>query len=219
MSAALAPDELPPASTARLVRGAARAVEQAVRGSVEIDPWGLDPQWYDLWAGAARVMCAIRIEGAEHVPDGPSLVVTNARIGVGAPAVVAAAVQDITGSRLRWAGLPDVSLATTGRRLGAVLGVQSELSAVLRSGQPVGLMARRQLRPIGRVGPVDPDPVGSAVMLDAPVVPVAVSARIGGRRWSVRFGAPLDPPPHRNPLAVVEHAEAVRTAIQELLDG
>lgn len=220
MSAALAPDELPPASTGRLVLGAARVMGQALRGRVEVDPWGLDPEWFDLWAGAARVLLSLRVEGAEHVPDGPVLVVANRRIGTAEPAALAAAVQDLTGRRLRWAALADVGpLATAGRRLGGVLEQPAELAAVLRAGESVAVVAQRRLRPIGRVGAVSPVPISAAMAQDVPVLPVAVRGRPTGRRWVVRFGRPLATPGHRNPLAVVEHAGRVRSAIQDLLDG
>ncbi len=44
------------------------------------------------------------------------------------------------------------------------------------------------------------------------------AGREWGRAWRVVLGLPLPPARAKSPLAVVEHAEATRAAVQELLD-
>ncbi len=217
MSASVKPERPPPASSPDLARTAVQAVGQALGGTGTVDPWGLDPVLFDLWAGAARVGCVLEVDGGQHLPAGPFLIVVNRRWGDAVGAALAAAVQDVSGRRLRWAGLADVApIATIARRLGGVLAEAAEVATLLRSGAAVASVARRG-RPRGRVGLVDAGLVRAAVHLDAPVVPVAMYGRLA-RRWIVHIGRPLDPPRHRNPLAVTEHAERVRGEVQDLLD-
>src|SRR4029077_13332892 len=117
--------------------------------------------------------------GGEHVPArGPAIVVANRRLGIGEPIAIGRAVRQEAGRRRRWVGLPDIApVGTPLRRLGVVVNRPGDVASLLRAGHLVGLPLSMSVRDRMRAGYVRPDDLAPALLVGAPVVPVAV---VGG---------------------------------------
>jgi 1-acyl-sn-glycerol-3-phosphate acyltransferase len=187
-------------------------------GSNDVDPWGMDPELVDLARSLAAVRWSITVGGADHVPaTGPALLVANRRLLAATPLLVAAAIGRATGREVRFTGIVDIApIGPALRRVGGVLARPDEVAGLLRDGQlPAVWCAARSSRRVGAA----PEPfLAAAMSTGAPVLPVAVIAPPLVRRVRVEVGPPVAPRRRTGPLAVAELADAVRDAIQRIVD-
>jgi 1-acyl-sn-glycerol-3-phosphate acyltransferase len=192
-------------------------------GTFEVDEWGFDPDIVSLVSPAIGLRWRVTVDGAEHLPaTGPAVLVHNRRLGLSEPFVVALAVRAGAGRHARPVGAPDIApVGTVLRRLGGVIEHAAEVASLLRADQIVAVPLARELLAMHRAGPLDPAMLASALDQGAPVVPAAVLGHEAGRRWRVRFGAPIGD----LDLAVTEAATLAEGAavvtdrVQALLDG
>lgn len=209
-------------SEAGLARELLALAETRAGGEYEVDPWGFDPDMYDLAARAARWRWRVDVAAAANLSvDGPALLVVNRRFGMSEPAVVAMGVFEATGRRVRPIGIPDFAVVgSLLRRFGGVLDAPAEIRGLLRAGEVVAVPCARQ--PLGgnQPGVLRSTAIGAALATGAPVLPVAARGSELGRSWRVRIGEPMTVRArrgvHRDQLAV-ELAEAVRDALATLL--
>jgi len=194
-------------------------VRRRIDGSYTIDEWGFDSDALEVFDRVADVRWSVSFGGGVHVPHhGGVLLVANRRPPASVPILVAHAVHEATGRRVRFAGIPD--RAPTGpllRRIGGVLDRPDEIMGLLRDGHLVAVFASAERR-TGRVGAVHPRLVAPALALGVPVLPVAAMGKPFTRAWRVEVGADLPRRRQAGPLAEVELAEAAREGIQTLLD-
>ncbi len=197
-------------------------VSRRLDGSYIVDEWGFDPDFVALLDPLLSARWSIRVEGAEHIPEeGGAVLVANRRFGLSEPFVVARGVWESTGRIVRVLGLPDIApIGPVLRRMGAVQDRPDELAGVLRAGQLALMFLDRQLRMGARVGHVRREALAPAIELGLPIVPVAVTGRELGRRWTVAIGDPVAPrtTTGTGPLAVAESVDSVRAEIQEIID-
>lgn len=187
-------------------------------GGNEVDPWGMDPDLVGLARALAPVRWSITVGGTDHVPAmGPALLVANRRLLAATPLLVAAAIGRATGREVRFTGIADLApLGPALRRVGGVLARPDEVAGLLRHGQLPAVWC--EPRSSKRVGAVPQAFLAAAMATGAPVLPVAVIAPPLVRRVRVEVGPPVAPRPHAGPLAVAELADAVRDAIQRIVD-
>jgi hypothetical protein len=187
-------------------------------GSNDVDPWGMDPELVDLARSLAAVRWSITVGGVDHVPaTGPALLVANRRVLAATPLLVAAAIGRATGREVRFTGIVDIApVGPALRRVGGVLARPDEVAGLLRDGQlPAVWCAARSSKRVGAA----PEPfLAAAMSTGAPVLPVAVIAPPLVRRVRVEVGPPVAPRRRTGPLAVAELADAVRDAIQRIVD-
>ena len=147
----------------------AELAARRLRGTFEVDPWGLDVDLLHLVSPLAGTRWSISVEGEDVLREGPALLVARLRLRAPTePAVIAAAVFRSVGRPLRVLGLPDVPpIGPLLRRFGGVVDHQAEVASLLRAGHLV--LARREI----------PD--------DAPVVTVTARGWELGRRWHLTF--------------------------------
>lgn len=202
---------LPGASTVSLL-------DRRLRGSYEIDEWGLDPELVALSDPAVSLRWDIEVSGSERVPaTGGAVLVFNRRLGVSEPWVLARGIRRSSGRFVRTVGVPDVApVGPLLRRFGAVVDRPEEIAGLLRAGQLVGLPMSRSVR--STVGVLRTDRIEAAITTGRPVVPVAMLGREAGRRWRVVVGEPMVPKRRGGPLAAAALTEAVSAAVQALLD-
>lgn len=193
-------------------------------GRYGIDPFGADAQLQDLVAPLVTGGVRVEVHGGEHLPRrGPALLVANRGFGILEPTVLAVALRQEVGRRLRVVGAPDVPvLGDLIRKLGGIMSYPDDLAALLRAGH----LAAAPLGPTWfRTGAGMPPTPLLVAALGYPVVPVAV--RPGGpfglalRPWQMHVGPALPisgTPGSREMLAGAELAEAARDAVQTLLD-
>jgi hypothetical protein len=196
------------------------AATRRVRGTYDVDEWGLDP---DLVAAADPVFAArwdIEVRGAERLPAvGGAVLVFNRRFGISEPWVLARGIRRATGRFVRTVGAPDVAgVGPFVRRFGGVLDRTDEIAGLLRAGQLVGLPTARDLRSRERVGPLEVARIEAALETGSPVVPVAMVGREVGRAWQLVVGDPVAVRPDAGPLAAAELAESTHARLQDLLE-
>lgn len=204
----------------------AAAVRNRIDGLYPIDPFGGDPQMQDVLAPLVRVGVRVRVTHPELLPtSGPAVLVSNRGLGVAEPVVLAVAVREAVGRRLRVLGAPELPvLGDAARRLGGIGYHAEDLGAVLRAGHLVAV-------PLGntwlRTGAGEP-PVGLIVAaLGFPVIPILVrpSGPFGVPwlgRWNVTVGPPIVPDEAAaldDPLSAAELAERARAGVQALVDA
>jgi hypothetical protein len=209
--------------------GVVAIVRRQATGLNEIDPWGMD---HDL-VGAARSLARLRwditVGGADNVPaTGGALLVANRRPLGATPLLVAAAIGRATERNVRFAGIVDIApIGPAMRRLGGVVARPDEVAGLLRAGHLPAVWCQPRITTSHRVGPAPVPYLAAALEAGAPVLPVAVIAPPLARRVRVEVGPPVVPPsrtsPSRSsrrpgPLAAAELADAVRQAIQRMVD-
>ena len=188
-------------------------------GRFRVDEWGFDRDLLAAVAPLARLRWTLRIEADHLLPEiGPALLVHTRRLGISEPAVLAAAVRRTTGRPLRTAGVPGRGpLAPSARKLGGVPSNAADLRSLLRAGELVSIpLGREPLHPF-HVPPVPEAPIGVALSVGAPILPVAVCGHEAGRRWSIRFGAPIVTRRRRTTGEPADLAETTRDRLQQLL--
>lgn len=203
-----------------MISGLVKAVGERVTGRYEVDLWGGDRDWVSSVSALTKPFVRVRVDGWEHLPDGPALLISNRRTGVGEAVALSVAVHRATGRMLRPVGVPD--LAPVGpvlRRLGGIPESPAEIRSLLVAGHLVWIPLSGQWR-MGRAGSVAPELVAPAVDTGCPVLPVAV---VGGEltgSWRVAIGPALPAVTgvRRGPLVSAELADRSRAEVQGLLD-
>jgi hypothetical protein len=147
------------------------------------------------------------------------VLVSNRRVGISEPLVLARGIRRTTNRRVRFLGIPDVPLAGPAlRRIGGAVDRPAELRTLLRAGHPVAVPLTRRLYPRRLGGALDPEALVPALELGVPVLPVAVIGRELLRNWKVFVGEPVSHPDIPGPLGLAEMAERVEAGVQSLLD-
>jgi hypothetical protein len=194
------------------------ALRRRFDGRYAVDEFGGDAHLMDLIAGLTRL--PVDVEGGDRVPRvGAALLVANRGIGILEPVALVRAVRLAASRRLRVVGAPELPvLGDALRTFGAIGYRPDDVAAMLRAGRLVAApLANTWLR----TGPGEPPRPLLVATLGFPVLPVAVRPGIPPlRRWRVRVGTPLLPPPGTGPddqLAAAELAEAARDAVRGLL--
>jgi hypothetical protein len=196
-----------------------QAMNRRRSGDYDVDPWGADPDWLDIFSTVAP-MLRVRIEGSDRLPaSGGALLVTNRRIGIGEPIALAVGIRRETGRLARPVGVPDGRmLSPLVRRFGMIRSSASEIRSVLAAGNLVVVGLTASLR--REAGTVASDLLAPALDLALPVFPVAT---VGGEltgSWRVHIGAAIAAPSsvRRTPLAAAELADRARAGVQMLLE-
>ncbi|MFT3851661.1 MAG: hypothetical protein QM733_02805 [Ilumatobacteraceae bacterium] len=190
------------------------------RPTFDVDSWGRDAWLINALGPFAGLRWDVGVGGAEHVPaDGPALLVANARRFALASIYASTALSKATGRVVRFAGRPDIApIGPFMRRIGGLLDQPDEIANALRNGEVVMISARATSHP-RHVGPIRHELLTGAVLLDAPVLPVATMSNVGGRTARVEVAAPLRRQrTRRGPLAEVELADALQHHLQRQLD-
>ena len=199
------------------------ALQRRFSGRYARDPFGLDSQVADTLIPVLNTLVRATVLHPEHVPvDGPAVIVSNRGFGLAEPTALALAVKQATGRRLRVVGAPSTPLiGPASRRIGAIAASDHDVTAALRAGHLVGVpLAATLLRTDAGAAPL----ALAQAMTHNPIVPAAVKpiGRFGGviGSWTVRFG-PLVTLPEAydpdDPLAAARFADAMRSAVHELL--
>jgi hypothetical protein len=190
------------------------------QGEYDVDLWGADSDWVDIFGTLTRAVLRVRVDGDELIPlTGGAMLVTNRRLGIGEPVALSVALRKRTGRLVRPVGAPDTPyLAPMVRRFGMVRSSPAEVRSVLAGGHLVVVSLTPSLR--RQAGTVASELVAPAMELGLPVLPVAT---IGGEltgSWRIIIGEPLAAPmsQRRTPLAAAELADRARAGVQLLLD-
>jgi hypothetical protein len=151
-------------------------VERRLRGTFDVDPWGLDVDLLHAVEPLAGLRWSISVEGEDVIAEGPALLVAELRLRAPTePVVIAAAVLRSVRRPLRVLGIPDVApVGPLLRRFGGVVDHTAEAAALLRAGHLV--LARREMPELTREA------------ADAPIVHVTTRGWELGRRWRISFG-------------------------------
>jgi 1-acyl-sn-glycerol-3-phosphate acyltransferase len=178
----------------------------------------MDPELVGLARALAPLRWSVTVGGADHVPaEGPALLVANRRMLAGTPLLVAASIGRATGREVRFTGIADIApFGPALRRVGGVLARPDEVAGLLRDGQLPAVWC--EARSSKRVGAAPEPFLAAAMATSAPVLPVAVIAPPFVRRVRVEVGPPVEPRRRTGPLAAAELADAVRDAIQRIVD-
>ncbi len=189
-------------------------------GDYEVDLWGADADWVDLFGAVSFPFVRVRIDGASNLPaSGGAILVANRRLGVGEPVAISVAVRKATGRLIRPVGATDLSyVGPILRRFGMIRSSPVEVRSVLAAGEMVAVSLTSERK--RRAGTISSDLLAPALDLGLPVIPVAV---VGGEvtgSWRVYIGGPLPAPStvRRTPLAAAELADRARAGVQMLLD-
>jgi len=174
-------------------------LRRRLRGSYDIDDWGLDPELIALAEPFVGARWEVEVDGAHRIPGtGGALLVYNRQVGLSEPWVLAHGVRRTAGRFVRTVGLLDVApLGPLLRRFGAVVDRDDEVEGLLRAGQVVAVPLSRRVEP-GRPGSLDPRRIAAARRAGVPVLPVALVGHEATRRWRVVVGDPIAeaaPPP------------------------
>jgi hypothetical protein len=204
--------------------GALEGLRRRIDGNYRIDEFGGDPQLQDLVAPLVHGIVRARVEGADQLPRvGAAVLVANRGLSLMEPTVLSVALRQETGRRLRIVGAPDGPVfGDVLRRLGCVNSYPGDLGALLRAGHVAAIaLGTTWLRGAGQ----PPLPFLRAA-LGFDVIPVAVLPDgpfgIPLQGWRVVVGEPLQALSghgHGDPLAAAELAEAVRDAVEALLEA
>jgi 1-acyl-sn-glycerol-3-phosphate acyltransferase len=201
-------------------------VRNRIDGLYPIDPFGGDPQMQDVLAPIVQLGVRVRIRHAERLPaSGPAVLVSNRGLGVAEPAVLAVAVRQAVGRRLRVLGAPELPiLGDAARRLGGIGYHAEDLGAVLRAGHLVAV-------PLGntwlRTGAGEPPISLIVAAIGFPVIPVLIrpAGPLGvpwWGRWDVTVGPAIRPDTAAaldDPLSAAELAERARAGVEALING
>lgn len=192
-------------------------------GRYAVDAFGGDSQLMDLAGRLLELGVRVHAQHAERMPRiGGALVVANRGLGIIEPAVLAIAVRQTVGRRLRVIGAPDAPVVgDLLRKLGALGYRPDDVASLLRAGH----LAAAPLGPTWlQTGAGAPPRKLLAAILGFPVVPVAVlpggPGRLPIRPWRVVIGPIVETGTDAVPgdtLAAAELAERTRAAVNALL--
>ena len=163
--------------------------------TLEVDGFGRDAWLIHALGPLARFRWQVSVGGAEHIPaDGPALLVANARRHSLASVYASWALSDAVGRPVRFVGRPDIApVGPFMRRIGALLERPDEVANALRNGEVV-LISARSTAQARHVGAIRHELLTGAVLLGAPILPVATMSAIVGRSARVEVAAPLHAP-------------------------
>lgn len=188
--------------------------------TLDVDAWGRDAWLLDALRPLGKLRWNVTVGGEQHVPrDGPALLVANARRFSLSSLYASEALSRSTGRVVRFVGRPDIApVGPLMRRLGALLDRPDEVANALRNGEVVMISASATSHPL-HVGVIRHELLTGAVLLDAPVIPVATMSNAVGRSARVEVGARMRRRrQRRGPLAEVEMADDLRRQLQRHLD-
>jgi hypothetical protein len=196
-------------------------LRRRLTGDYTVDEWGLDADIVELAEPMFRVRWRVSVDGAENLPlEGPVLVVSNRRVGVSEPLVLAHGLRMATGRFVRFLGVPDIAVVGPMlRRLGGALDRPDEVAGLLRAGHVVAAPLSPSMGRPDRAGTLRPESLAPALEHGVPIVPVATTGWEAGRRWRVVVGKPVPPPAGSGPLALAELADEATAGVRELLRG
>jgi hypothetical protein len=104
------------------------------------------------------------------------------------------------------------------RRLGGVVARPDEVGGLLRAGHLPAVWCQPRITTSHRVGPAPVPYLAAALEVGCPVLPVAVIAPPLARRVRVEVGPVVRTTRRPGPLAAAELADAIRAAIQRMVD-
>ncbi len=186
-----------------------------------VDEWGRDAHLIELLTPAATLRWDVSVGGVHHLPKrGGALLVTNSRRFSLSTVYSALALSQASGRPVRFGGRPDIApVGPFMQRLGGLLGNADEISGALRAGELVVVSAHGTRDP-RHAGPVDAALIGTAVVSEVPVYPVASMSTPFGRTARVEVGPQIRPRrKRRGPLAELELAELTQRHLQRMIDG
>jgi hypothetical protein len=204
----------------RSLRELPAVVTRRRQGEYDVDMWGADSDWVDIFGVLTKPVLRVRLDGSDRLPDtGGAILVTNQRIGVAELVALSVGIRRVTGRLARPVGVPDTPyLAPLVRRFGMVQASGGEIRSVLADGQMVIVPLSGSIR--RQAGTVTSELLAPALELGVPVFPVAT---VGGEltgSWRAYIDEPLPGPSssRRSPLAAAELADRARAGVQMLLD-
>lgn len=186
----------------------------------DLDDWGRSRRVAAVAGAVAGVRWSVSCGGLDHLPsEGGALLVTSARWGAATTSMVATALERHAGRTVRRGGRPvRAPLGPVLARAGAVPGRPVEIRQILAAGELV-VVGTRAVRESRRAGGVDPTLIEMALETEVAILPVAAVSSPTSRRARLEIGAPVPTSTRRGGLAPIETADAVRYALQHLLDG
>jgi hypothetical protein len=186
----------------------------------EVDDWGRDPHFVGRIWTLSRLRWNVAVNGHRRLPkrDGALIVVSARRFAL-APVFAALSIGGAVGRPVRFVGRPDIApIGPAMQRLGGLLARADEITGALRAGELVVLGADPTTHP-RHVGHVDHRLVGAAVAAGTKVFPAATASVPFLRGARVEIGPEVPPDRRRRgPLIELELADALESAIQQLLD-
>jgi hypothetical protein len=213
---------LPARRAASTLAGGARSTYDNVVDSSRhmVDDWGRDPDFVARIWSLSRLRWDVAVNGHDRLPKraGALIVVSTRRFAL-APVFAALSIGGAVTRPVRFVGRPDiVPLGPIMQRLGGLLTRADEIAGALRGGQLV-VMGADPTRHPRLVGHVDHRLVGAAVAAGTKVFPAATASVPFLRSARVEIGPEVRPDRRRRgPLTELELADALESAIQQLLD-
>lgn len=203
---------------------ALEVMRRRIDGGYALDAFGADPQLQDLVAPVAERIIRVEVINPERIPaTGPAALVANRGFGLAEPFVLALAVREAVGRRLRIEGSAPLPLVRDlSYKLGALGFSADDVRAALHAGHLVGI----PLAPTWwRTGAGTPPREVMLACTGAPMIPVAIKP--GGpfglavRPWRVIIGEPVAMPAGiaaGDPLVAAELGDRAQRAVRDLLD-
>lgn len=213
---------LPARRAASTLAGGARSTLDNVVDSSRhmVDDWGRDPDFVARIWTLSRLRWDVAVNGHDRLPKraGALIVVSSRRFAL-APVFAALSIGGAVTRPVRFVGRPDiVPLGPIMQRLGGLLTRADEIAGALRAGELVVMGADGTRHP-RLVGHVDHRLVGAAVAAGTKVFPAATASTPFLRSARVEIGPEVRPDRRRRgPLTELELADALESAIQQLLD-
>lgn len=194
-------------------------VLRRVSGRFAVDEWGHDRDMVAALSPIVHLRWSVEVHGAERLPEiGPAVIVHNRRLGLGEPLLTSSALGRAIGRPVRFAGVPDVvGLGSLLRRVGGVPSNSDDLRVLLRAGEIVAFPLGREVMHPFHAGPAPVEPLGVALSVGAPIVPVAISGFEPGRHRRVVVGDPVTTRRRMHVVSAEELAIAARERVQALL--
>ncbi len=205
---------------AKVDGGFTAILSRRLTGRHDIDPWGLDPDLRALLHPLGVLRWRVDVDGADHLPSGPALLVHNQRFGLSERFVLASGVSRVVGRTTRPAGLADrVLIGPSLNRVGLVSDDEADLRALFRRGELVSVGLERLAANRFTAGRCPTPPLAAALAIGVPVVPVAVVGRELARRWEIIVGAPIPTRQRGARPTPIEVSISVRRRVGQLLEA
>ncbi len=163
------------------------------RGAFVLDEWGFDQDLVAALTPLTHLRWSFEVDGVEYLPAaGPALVMINQRMEPLSPMLAALALREATRRAVRFSGVPDLApIGPVLRRLGGVHDGLDDLRSLLKGGEVVVRSFQGSLADVVGLGDPETGPLGVALALGVPVVPVHLSGGALGRRRRLLVGAPI----------------------------